>query len=139
MWFFKQNKTLDYDSILSKLRNGFESDIQEMLWQPKNGKINYLPLTVKLIQRLKALSDNDKLTIHTKKRIKNFELIIFNLTWITDDIPYSPLIFELNTGKIVGILLPFNELHGFLSQKESATVSKLGLIWIKFTFQYKFK
>jgi hypothetical protein len=135
MIFFKRNKPTNYDFIIDKLEKGDPSEFSQLLWQPKSGHINYLPITSTLLQKFKKDGDsNDKLAIHQKFTNGNYELIIFHIPWTKSDLPYCPLVLNKKTDKIVGIMLPFNELIPLLSAEESKSISELGVEWVKFTF-----
>ncbi len=139
MWFFKKKK-IDYDHLISSLENGNEIDIKNLLWQSKKEDINYLPETIKLVQKLKKNNSLDNgLTIFKKIEKGNYELIIFNTAIQDSDLPYSPLIIDKTTSKIVGIILPFNELHYHLSNQDSSTIGELGIQWVKFVMENRSK
>lgn len=140
MKFFKRTYSVDYSNLISKLEKGDENSIQDLLWQPKNKIIQYLPHTVSLIQKLrKNKTTNDSLTIYQKNNKGHFELVIFEIPWVQEDIPYSPLIIDKSNSKIIGIMLPFNELEKYLSKKESKDIGYLGMIWTTFVMKYRFQ
>lgn len=139
MWFFKK-KNIDYNKIVSVLENGNEADIQNLLWQPKQGQVNYLPVATTMIQKLKKKDSSDKgLSIFKTIEKGNYELIIFNTPWHDEDLPFYPLIVDKAAEKVVGIMLPFNELHSYLSKRDNSTIGDLGVQWVKFTMDYRFK
>jgi hypothetical protein len=139
MWFFKK-KNIDYDKIVSIVENGNETDIKNLLWQPKQGQVNYLPVATTMIQKLKKSNSSDKgLSIFKTIEKGNYELIIFNTPWHEDDLPFYPLIIDKVTEKVVGIMLPFNELHNHLSKRDNSAIGDLGIQWVKFTMDYRFK
>jgi hypothetical protein len=138
MGFFKKNK-INYDHLVSTLNTGNDTELQDLLWQPKQGQVPYLPVTTEMLQKLRSgSSDEAALSIFQTIDKGNYQLIIFHLPG-KDDLPYSPLVLHKTSGKIVGILLPFNELHGYLSRKSSSVIGSLGALWIKFTLDYRFK
>jgi hypothetical protein len=138
MFLFDKARSIDYSSILPILEKGVPEDISKLLWQPRNRKIDYLPVTTTYVQILRTMGLNDHLSIHQIISKGGFELVIFNLPWSDSRVPFCPLILEKRTSKIVGVMLPFNELHGVLSRKASNCIGKLGSEWVKFTFPYNF-
>jgi len=140
MLFFRKTYKVDYSDLISKLEKGDGSVIQELLWQPKNKTVHYLPITIELIQKFtKEDSSTENLTIHKKFKKGRFELIIVETPWTTSDVPYSPIIIDQANSQIVGIMLPFNELHGHLSNKENKVIGDLGMKWIDFVIKYRLK
>ena len=140
MLFFRRHKNIDFSDIISILETGNLTDLQQLLWQPRKGRIEYLPITMTMLQKLKkSESSSDNLTIHQKIDKGNFELVIFSTPWTASRIPYSPLIFDKRHGKIVGVMLPFNELYNVLSQRDRNVIGELGAEWIEFTLPFNFK
>jgi hypothetical protein len=138
MRLFKRRFNLDYNYLISKLERGDSNEIREMLWQPKNETINYLPNTLELIRKLKT--DNltqVRLTIHKQIHKGRFVLLIFNTSGSMDNLDFSPLLLDKDTCKIVGIMLLFNELYGHFTKKEDKEILKLSVIWTKFIFKTK--
>ena len=140
MIFFRKTQKVDYINLISKLEIGDENVIQNLLWQPKNKLVHYLPIAVELIQKLKKEGQSsNNLTIHKNFKKGRFELLILNTPWTTSDVPYSPIIIDRGNSKIVGIMLPFNELHGHLSNKEDRIIGNLVMKWVDFVIKYRFK
>lgn len=134
--FFKPEK-IDYSKIISILEKGNKEEITALLWQPKAGKIEYLPYILSKLEELKA-PVNSRLVIHQQFEKAGFELVILGLPWSKEKIPYFSIIFDKKTEKIVGFLLPFNELYHFFTAKEKSDIGDLGLAWINFTMQFHF-
>jgi len=140
MWFFNKKKDMDYDNLVSILEKGDEADIQKLLWQPKQGRVKYLPVATSMLQKLKKSDTSDKgLSIFKKIEKGNYELLIFNTPWDGVDLPFSPLVLDKTTGKVVGIMLPFNELHNHISKKDNSIIGDLGTQWVMFTIEYRSK
>lgn len=137
LWLLKRKK-IDYSGIISTLETGNEIEVKKLLWQPESHVIEYMPFILGKLIELKPPSGMH-LEIHQHFEKGGFELVIFTLPWSNEKIPYSPVIFDKKTGKIVGNLMPFNELHGLLSKRQRSQINALGMIWIKFTFPYNFK
>lgn len=137
MWFFSEKKNINYNRLISKLERGNKYDIKDLLWQPSAIKINYLPVTTTMLHKLKRpeLSASG-LTVYKTIENGNYELIIFNVPWNTSKIALSPIIIERSTEKIVGIMLPFNELHGHLPRHADKLIGELGVSWVKLTFEF---
>jgi hypothetical protein len=140
MWFFNKKEDIDYNNLVSTLEKGEEADIQNLLWQPKQGQIKYLPIVTTMLQKLKKSDTSNKgLSIFKKLEKGNYELIIFSTPWDDSDLPFSPLILDKITGKVVGVMLPFNELHNHISKKGNSNIGNLGAQWVMFTFEYRTK
>ncbi len=140
MKLFRKNYSVDYSRLISQLEKGDESDIHNLLWQPKNKRVNYLPITIELIQKLKIIENsNHRLTIHSKIEKSRFEILIFKTPWVTSDLPYSPLIIDKSSCKIVGVMLPFNEIIEYLNRSENNVINSLGVEWTGFVIKTRFK
>jgi hypothetical protein len=137
MRLFKKKHKVNYDELISKLENGNESDIKDLLWSPKNESAKHLPISIELIKKLKKENSLDELKVHKRFEKGRFELIIFEIPWTDSDVPYSPIIIDKSNGKIVGIMLPFNELIQYLDNKEQKEVSNLGIEWTSFVIKYR--
>lgn len=140
MWFLSKKRNIDYDKLISTLEKGDEEEILELLWQPKKGQVKYLPIVTTMLQKLKKDNTTTKdLLVHKKTEKGNYELIVFHIPWDNSDVPYSPLIIDKTNGKVVGVMLPFNELHNHISKKDSSAIEDLGKQWIMFTFEIRSK
>jgi hypothetical protein len=138
MWFFNTKKNIDYKNLVAILEIGDEAAIQQLLWQPKHKQLDYLPVTTEMLQNLmKPNSSNHELSIHKTIETKKYELIIFSTPWVNSDLPFSPLILEKTTGKVVGVMLLFNELYHHFSKKDNSAISDLGVNWILFTLDQR--
>lgn len=138
MTLFKRKYNVDYSLLISELGKGDEKAIQNLLWQSKKKTVKYLPITTVMIQKFKNLENStNNLRIYKKKDKGRFELIIFEVPWIKSEVPYSPIIIDKANSKIVGIMLPFNELHNHLSKKEIKNIGILGLEWTGFVLKYR--
>ncbi|MBL0144906.1 MAG: hypothetical protein IPP48_03260 [Chitinophagaceae bacterium] len=137
MNFFWNKKANDFNKnhseIISLLEYGELQTIAELLWQPSHTKIEYLPIVFYMVQKLKKPTiTNQNLKIHKTIDKGNYQLLIFEVPWLDIEVKYSPVIFDKLTSKIVGIMLPFNELHEFLSPKQNADIGHLGMEWTGF-------
>jgi hypothetical protein len=122
-----------YCVLLPILQKGNPEEINNLLWQPYSKKVDYLPITLTLIQKLCTHDPNpDLLKIH--KVIENgaFDLVIFSLPWVKDEFPFSPLIFDRKQRKIAGIMLPFNEILPHISEADRNAINELAFHWIMF-------
>ncbi|MEO9952143.1 hypothetical protein [Nonlabens sp.] len=137
MNIFNRKYKINYDNLISKLETGNENVISNLLWSPKNKTINHLPVSIELIKKLKKIDKNYELQIHKKIKKGRFELIIFKIPWTDGDIPFSPIIIDLSNSKIIGVILPFNELNAFLSGKESKSIRYLSKQWVNFVISYR--
>lgn len=138
MWFFNKKKIIDYKYIVATLEKGDEAAIQKLLWQPKHKHLDYLPVTTEMLQNLmKPDSSNHELSIHKTIESKKFELIIFSTPWSNSDLPFSPLILEKTSGKVVGVMLLFNELQNHFSKKDNSVIGDLGVNWVLFTLNQR--
>nr|WP_321221568.1 hypothetical protein [uncultured Psychroserpens sp.] len=137
MRLFKKKPKFDYRDLLSKLEDGDKNVINSLLWSPKNKVVNHLPISTELIQKLKAKQNTDKLKIHKKFQKGYFELIILEITYTDSDVPYSPIIIDNRNGKIIGIMLPFNELITHLTNKENKAINSLAVEWTSFVINHR--
>ena len=116
MWFFNKKSDIDYNYLLSILEKGVEAEVQNLLWQPKQGQVKYMTISTAMLLKLKKPDKSNKgLSIFKKLEKGNYELIVFNTPWDESDLPFSPLVLDKLTGKVVGIMLPFNELYNHIS------------------------
>ena len=138
MRFLFNINTTDYDDFLNQLNNLSKENIGEVFWQPKNSPINYLPVSYILIEKLLPCSDFKSISIHKSKIKGKFEILILNTPQIESEVPYYPIIIERLTTKIVGIMLPFNELNDVFTISEKKALSKLNNFYMKFILEYRF-
>jgi len=143
MIFFwnKKSKTFfkRYHQIISLLEEGEITTIEQLLYQPKNRKIKYLPVTADMILKFKKpKGSNQSLTVYKTFDKGKYQLIIFEVPWLDKEVKYSPVIFDTVTSKVVGIMLPFNELHEILSSKDNSDIGKLGMEWTGFILSKQF-
>ena len=143
MNFFWNKRVNDFNKnhseIISLLENGELQTIDKLLWQPGHAKIEYLPNVVDMVQKFKKPAiANQNLEIHKAIDKGSYQLLILKVPWLDTDIKYSPVIFDKLTSKIVGIMLPFNELHGFLSPKQNADIGHLSMEWTGFILSKQF-
>ena len=137
MFFFNRYK-VDYERLIATLETSDEQVIHKLLWQPKQETIDYLPFTSEMLQKLKKPpGSTSSLSIFKIIRRGKFELIILNLPWEKGDKAYSPIIIDRRNEKIVGIMLPFNELYGHMPDTTRETISSLGILWVQFIFEKK--
>lgn len=140
MWFLRKKNNIDYENLVSTLEKGEDPEVKELLWQPKNGKVEYLSATKVMLQKLRKKQASDpSLSILKKIEKGGYELIIFRTPWGSSDLPYSPLILDKRTGKIVGVMLAFNELQNHISRKDNSIIGDLGSRWILFTIETRSK
>jgi len=80
MKLFNRNPKINYKNLITILEKGDEEEIPNLLWQPKQQLINYLPVTISTIQKLKRTVESDNgLKIHQRLSKGRYELIIFKL------------------------------------------------------------
>ena len=140
--FFKNlftNNDESWRSIIPILESGDEHELNSRLWRQKGGPINFLPVTTFMLQKLARPNVAEKgLQIHDVWRKGKFILVVFELPWDGDDFKYSPLIIDISNNKVAGIMLPFNELHGIITNAESKQIGDLGARWALWTFKKRF-
>ena len=130
----------NYPDIISQLEIGELQTIEGLLWQPDDGRIDYLPIVFEMIAKFKKpLSSNQNLTVYKALDKGNYQLIIFEVPWLDKEIKYSPIIFDKITSKVVGIMLPFNELSNYLSARQHSDIGKLGIEWTGFILSKQFE
>lgn len=135
----KKRRVAFYNRLVVELETGDPQAIANLLWHPKDSHIQYLPVTFEILDKLKKPADVDQLLgIHKWYRKGRYELIIFHKTWPTES-PYSPVLIDMKAEKIIGIMLPFNELHNFLPARASSAFSYLSSAWISLIVSYNLK
>jgi hypothetical protein len=45
---------------------------------------------------------------------------------------------KIHQARVVGVMLPFNELHQVLSRKQNEEISELGMVWTMFAIENQF-
>jgi hypothetical protein len=125
---------LNYSDLMDKLE---KAHISNLLFE--SNKINYLAATYTILKKMaKPDGSADRLTLHQRYSKGKYELAIFEIPWAESDIKFSPLIFDRKAGKIVGIMLPFNELLPVLAKNEQRQIHELSMLWTKFIMQTRF-
>lgn len=138
-FFWRKSKEPDNIAIQFLIDTLETGNGAKLLWQPANKPIEYLPITSEMLLKYKKPEASlVRLSIHKTKSSRTYTLLILNTPWAIDELKFLPLIIETNTIKIVGIMLPFNELHGILPQKNNREISKLGMIWTEFAITKQF-
>jgi hypothetical protein len=131
--------TSSWRSLIPVLESGKGEDLKSLLWNVGNRDISFMPLTISLLQKLaKPEHAKDGLKVYQTHQKGDFLLVIFEQGWITDDIPYSPLVINLKWNRIAGIMLPFNEIIPYLSNSESKAIGDLAGIWTLWIISKRF-
>lgn len=137
----KNSKTFfkSHQQIISLLEEGEIETVEKLLYQAKDREIKYLPVTADMILKFKKpKNSNQSLTVYKTFDKGKYQLIIFEVPWFDKEVKYSPIIFDTVTSKVVGIMLPFNELHEILSSKDNSDIGKLGIEWTGFILSKQF-
>ena len=138
-FFRKRNINEDYKNLISVLEVGGNENVRKVLFGNKKEVPDYLPITYTTLSRLeKPASASEGLSVFEKHQNGKYDLLIIKRKWSNEKVPFSPLIVDRNLCKIVGNMLPYNELHDLLTKREASAISELGVIWVKFTFQFHF-
>ena len=125
--------------LVEVLDSGVKEELEKSLWQPKNIDLIFLPLTFDMILKLKRPENYPQpLSVYKTLSNKNFTLIIFNTPWANSDLKFLPIIIENNSIKIVGVMLPFNELLPLITNKQNKEISDLGMKWTGFALENRF-
>jgi hypothetical protein len=128
-----------WKAIIPILEKGDEAELKTLLWKSNNKPIQFLPITITMVQRLsKPDGIKERLVVHDVWRQGKFILVIFQVPWDKDDFKYSPLIIDTRNNKVAGKMLPFNELHGILTNAESNQIGELGAKWALWAFKMQF-
>jgi hypothetical protein len=128
---------IDYPGLITKLERNDQQEITSLLYH--STKINYLPITYTLLAKMaKPSASQERLKLFKTISKAKYELAIFEVPWNLSDVKYLPLILDKKAGKIVGIMLPFNELLPVLTNKEQKQVAELGMNWTGFVISLRF-
>lgn len=120
-----------YKNLLPVFRRGKESELRAMLWQPREPKIKYMDLSVSILKKIQPPSGEEELLrIERVYSTWHFDLVIFHTPWSNGKTPYQPLIFYRHRRKVAGVILPWNELHGYLTKRAENQIFELGKIWV---------
>lgn len=139
MFFFNKKNHLDYKELVSKLENASDHELEQLLWQPKNTFIEYLDFSKDQVKKFrKNNNENQSLNVHLVFRKGIYELIIFESVVPIGETPYNPLLINAQVGKVIGVMLPFNELNGYLNKRDQQHISSLALQWTTFIIDYRF-
>jgi hypothetical protein len=140
LWNKKANNfSKNHAQIISLLEQGEIETIEQLLYQPDNKRIEYLPITFEMIVKFKKPQNcGQSLSVYQTFDKGKYQLVIFEIPWLDKELKYSPIIFDKMKSKIVGIMLPFNELYGCFSKKDNSDISKLGVEWTGFIISKQF-
>lgn len=95
-----------------------------------------MDLTVSTLQKIQPPKGQEhRLKIERVYSTWNFDLVIFYTPWSDGKTPYSPLIFYRRKKKVAGVILPWNELHAYLTKRAQDQIFELGKIWIFLTMR----
>ncbi len=125
-------------SLLLELQAGNPTTIQNRMWQPERGEIDFLPFSLNSILDLKKpLESDEPLSISENIKSENFELLILKKEWIKEEFAFEPLIIESGRNKIIGKVLQFNEITPFLTESQQKEIASLGMKWTIFVIKNK--
>jgi hypothetical protein len=129
-------RTIDYsviDEILPVLESGNKEGLQKYLWQPQNKVVDYLPFTYGGFEKFAIPPDfSGKLSVYKVLYERGLALVIFDLPWVTEKNHFAPVIVHLKQRKILGAMLPFNEIMPLLSNKDRKIAMGFGTVWVTF-------
>ncbi len=94
------------------LQNGYPKEFDKILYQKNLSPIKYLPTVTEMLLKLKR-PDTETLPLVIHKRLcrKKCSLLILDRQWFPKGSNYYPVLIQNSTSKVIGIMLPFNELH----------------------------
>ena len=92
-----------------------------------------------LLKLKRPVQESLPLIIHKRICRKKCSLIILDKQWEKNESRYYPILIQNFSCKIIGIMLPFNELHGKLSKQEYSESTDLGVEWTGFIIFNNFK
>jgi len=130
---------MNYKELIHILESSPLEDRKKLL--PDYQSIHYADgVDFMLLKYRRPDGDVRKLSVYKIFQEGEFDLIIFNVPWNDENnvLPFLPLIIQRSSGKIYGIMLPFNELHNIISQKQSSQIGKLAIIWTRFAMKKRF-
>jgi hypothetical protein len=128
---------IDYKNLVERLERFDQKDISNLLFE--GSTVSYLPVTfTSLAKMAKPLGLTQDLKLHSVNAIGKYELAIFEVPWLNSDLKFLPLILDKKLVKIVGIMLPFNELLTLLSGHEQNQIQQLSNKWVSFAMKQRF-
>ena len=133
--FFKKNDEW-LTGLADALETGTDEAIDGYMWV---AHVQYMPATYDTLRRFKKpVGDNRRLKVHETHRSGNAALVIFDLPWVEAANHYAPILLDMKSEKIMGIILPFNELHTtVLSDRQFRSMSGLSSVWIEFLLKHR--
>ncbi len=132
--FKRSYNNIDYPALMAMLEEGKKEMIQMFLYESQS--VSYLPSTFIMLAKMKKPSDTGLgLRIHKTYQKGKYELVIFEVPWQQSSAPFLPLILDRKLKKIVGIMLPFNELLPLLTSSEQKKIGELGITWTGFIME----
>jgi hypothetical protein len=136
--FRKSFPDVNYPDLIDILERNDPSELTFLLL--KSEKIRYLPITFSMLDKMaKPHGFSGNLRIYERHNNGKYELAIFEVPWdSSDDIKFLPLILDKSVTRIVGVMLPFNELIPILNKSEQKQIHKLSSIWMTFIMARKF-
>ena len=131
--WFEKSKNIDLKKIIPVLEEGNDKALMQLLWQPASWQVDYLPITLTMLLRLKKVgSDPEGLRVHKIFDDGQSELIVFQLPWVQKEKNYSPLLVDKKTEKVIGIMQTFNEIMELMSQSQRQSAMSLSHKWVRF-------
>lgn len=135
-WRKKKRPPIDYSTLISDLQEGNFDIVRKHL--AFSNSINYVDgVNFMLAKMRRPEGDVRNLSLFQTVPNGQFELAIFNVPW-NSNLPHLPLILNLDTSEICGIMLPFNELHDKLSKRQKTEIAKLSMTWTGFAIESQF-
>jgi hypothetical protein len=138
MFWKKRYARTDYEKLFRTLEKGIVNDCLKLLF--RNDKIEYLSGAHAMLAKYKRpLGYDRKLSLHSAHTNGEFELIVVNVPWKSEEFPFMPLIVQRGTGIIYGIMLPFNEILPEITPRQNRAIGELGALWTKFAIDRQFE
>jgi hypothetical protein len=137
----EQPQPLLTEKFLSTLAHGEKAQLETLIYGYESLSESERQVPLRLLTKLHSPSFDQDLAVTEKHSLNRFSLLIIQVPWllkqgeILSDL--QPLLITKQGGelKILGYVLPWNEIYQKFSGAETETIRKLSMIWISKAIQ----
>jgi hypothetical protein len=143
-WFkslFEHPQPLLIEKLLTTLAHGDEVELEAVIYGYESLSDAERRVPLGLLKKLHSPSFEQDLVVVEKHSLDRFSLLIVRVPWLSDPEEvlsgHEPLLIA-KQGKelrVLGYVLPWNEIIEQFSRDEMAIITKLSMVWISKTIQ----
>ena len=132
-WLWRGQPPGDCTTLLHRLARASDNELGSLVYGSVSSRVSLLPITIRLLRELQP--PELPLSVVDSKSQGGISLLILETPWRAADSPRSafhPLLVANVDGepKIVGFVLPFNEILNQFSKRDMRAIARLTVWWV---------